>query len=74
MNVSASFLSMFRRYTVSPYLCLGGLVLLCVGLCWMFRVKLQDAVNVVLGLESTLLKLLLLNTRDVCEETSQACF
>lgn len=69
VNVSASFLSMFRRYTVSPYLCLGGLVLLCVGLCWMslFRVKLQDAVNVVLGSESTLLKLLL-----VCEETSQA--
>lgn len=33
----------------------------------LFRVKLQDAVNVVLGSESTLLKLLL-----VCEETSQA--
>lgn len=74
VNVSASFLSMFNRYTVSPYLCLGGSVLLCVGLCWtsLFRVKLQDAVNVVLGLESTLFKLLLQNTHDVCEEISQA--
>lgn len=74
VNVSASFLSMFSRYTVSPYLCLGGLVLLCVGLCSMslFRVKLQDAVNVVLAFESTLFKLLLQNTHGVCEEISQA--